>query len=209
MSGRPSTATRSCAGSETARSSWSASQTWVRQDYLFLIDYARMLALGAARAPDLEAMTRLAGLAQAVLETELSLHRSYCAEIGISDEELAREEALPTTQGYTDFLVRTASQGDFSELVAALLPCVWGYCEVGERLARQGKPGVERYDKWIDMYSSQEFSDLAAWCRGLTDRIGSEAPTASRARMRCAFRTSSRYELAFWEMAWRGEGWPG
>ena len=183
-------------------------QTWIRQDYLFLIDYARMLALGAARAPDLEAMTRLAGLAQSVLETEMNLHRSYCAEIGISEQELAREEVLPTTQGYTDFLVRTAAQGDFSELVAALLPCMWGYCEVGERLAMQGKPRVERYDKWIDMYSSKEFSDLAAWCRRLTDRIGSEAPAASRERMRRAFRTSSRYELAFWEMAWRGEQWP-
>ena len=181
-------------------------QTWVRQDYLFLIDYARLLALGAARAPDLEDMTRFADLAHAVLQTEMSLHRSYCAEIGISEQDLAREEMLPTTQGYTDFLVRTAALGDFSELVAALLPCMWGYCEVGERLAKAGKPGVGRYDKWIDMYSSKEFADLAAWCRALTDRIGSAA--ASRERMRRAFRTSSRYELAFWEMAWRGEQWP-
>ncbi|MGH8575250.1 MAG: thiaminase II, partial [Gammaproteobacteria bacterium] len=38
-------------------------QTWVRQDYLFLIEYARLLALGAARAPDLETMARFADLA--------------------------------------------------------------------------------------------------------------------------------------------------
>jgi thiaminase/transcriptional activator TenA len=183
-------------------------EIWVRQDYLFLIEYARLLALGAARAPDLETMTRLADLAQAVLQTELSLHRSYCAEIGVSEEELEQEEALPTTQGYTDFLVRTAALRDFPELVAALLPCMWGYYEVGERLAKRGRPGVERYDKWIDMYSSMEFADLAAWCRELTDRVGSESGAATRERMRHAFRTSSRYELAFWEMAWSGERWP-
>jgi thiaminase (transcriptional activator TenA) len=32
-------------------------QHYVRQDYLFLIDYARLLALGCARAPRLDAMT--------------------------------------------------------------------------------------------------------------------------------------------------------
>ena len=35
---------------------------WVRQDYRFLIEYGRLLALGAARAPDLETMRRLADL---------------------------------------------------------------------------------------------------------------------------------------------------
>jgi thiaminase/transcriptional activator TenA len=182
-------------------------QAWVRQDYLFLIEYARMLSLGAGRAPDLEAMTRLAELAHSVLATEMSLHRSYCAEIGISERELAAEEMLPTTQGYTDFLVRVAAQGEFSEFAAALLPCMWGYCEVGERLAAQGRPGVERYDKWIDMYSSREFSDLARWCRELVDRIGPEATGTARNRMHRSFLVSSRYELAFWEMAWRGERW--
>jgi len=33
---------------------------WVCQDYLFLIDYARLLALAVARAPDLDSMRRFA-----------------------------------------------------------------------------------------------------------------------------------------------------
>jgi TENA/THI-4/PQQC family len=50
---------------------------YVRQDYLFLIDYARLLALGCARAPRLDEMTRFAELARAVLGSEMELHRSY------------------------------------------------------------------------------------------------------------------------------------
>ena len=69
---------------------------WVRQDYLFLIDYARMLSLASARAPDLDAMTRLAELAHATLTTEMSLHRAYAEEFGISAEELERERPAPT-----------------------------------------------------------------------------------------------------------------
>ena len=32
---------------------------WLRQDYVFLIEYARLLALAAARSPHLETMIRL------------------------------------------------------------------------------------------------------------------------------------------------------
>lgn len=56
-------------------------KVWLRQDWLFLIEYARMLALGAARAADLPTMTRFAGLTRAVLEDEMSLHRSLSVRV--------------------------------------------------------------------------------------------------------------------------------
>src|SRR6185295_18622287 len=52
---------------------------YVRQDYLFLIDYGRLLALAAARAPRLEWMRRFSALAQSVLESEMDLHRQFAA----------------------------------------------------------------------------------------------------------------------------------
>src|SRR5438093_784867 len=44
---------------------------WVRQDYLFLIDYARLLAMAVAKAPDLPTMRRFADLVQATLGVEM------------------------------------------------------------------------------------------------------------------------------------------
>ncbi len=173
---------------------------YVRQDYLFLIEYARLLALGCARAPGLAEMTRFAELARAILATEMDLHRSYAAEWGIAADELEAERMTPATRAYTDFLLRTAALGDYAELVAALLPCMWGYHEVGARLAERGRPADERYARWIDLYAGEEFAELAAWCRELVDEA-----EGARERMTEAFLTSSRYELAFWEMAWREE----
>ena len=145
---------------------------WVRQDYLFLTDYARMLSLAAARAPDLDAMTRLAELAHETLATEMSLHRAYAEEFGISAAELERERPAPTCRAYTDFLVRTAATGSFPELVGALLPCMWGFSDVGLALKRGGQPADSRYRAWTDMYASPEFAALAEWCRELLDRVG-------------------------------------
>ena len=181
---------------------------WVRQDYRFLVEYCRLFGLAAARAPDLETLSRFADLLQATARTEMDLHRAYAAEFGISAPELEREAMAPTTRAYTDFLLRVAATGDFAELAAALLPCMWGFAEVGQALERRGLPAEPRYAKWIAMYADPAFGELAAWCRELVDRLAADAGEAGRRRMAEAFLTSSRYEWQFWEMAWRRETWP-
>ena len=183
-------------------------QFWLRQDYVFLIEYARLLALAAARSPDLETMTRFATLLKETVETEMNLHRAYAAEFGISHDQLEREPTAPTTRGYTDFLLRVAATGDFAELVAALLPCMWAFSEIGRRLAMQAAPSEKRYARWIAMYSSREFAELAEWCRDLLDSLAAGLPERDLQKLEAAFLTSSRYEWQFWEMAWKMERWP-
>jgi thiaminase (transcriptional activator TenA) len=179
---------------------------YVRQDYRFLIDYGRLLALGVARAPRVAEMRRFAGLSQSVLETEMALHVGFAERWGIRLDELEAEPAAPATAAYTDFLLRTAALGDYSELVAALLPCMWGYAEIGARLASAGVPSHAGYAAWIAVYADPEFQALAAWARELTDAAGADAGPGAHARMHAAFRASSEHELAFWEAAWRYEG---
>jgi len=180
---------------------------WLRQDYLYLIDYARLFAAAVLRAPDLPTMTTCASLLHGIMHTEMDLHRSYAAGFGITTAELEREVKAPTCQGYTDFLLRTATTGDVTELFGALLPCIWGYAEIGQRLAEGGMPDDPRYVAWIEMYAGEEFATLATWCRELVDRCGAGLPDEAIRRVEAAFLTSSRYELAFWEMAWTGERW--
>jgi thiaminase/transcriptional activator TenA len=174
---------------------------YVRQDYLFLIEYARVLALGAARAPDLATMQSFADLAEATLGKEMDLHRAFAAEFGIGEKELEAEQPDAETRAYTDFLVRVAATGDFAELAAAVLPCMWGYAEVGQRLAARGRPAEERYARWVAMYASEDFGALATWCRRLVDRLAAGVGEEGRERMRRAFLTCSRYELEFWDTA--------
>ena len=175
-------------------------ERWVRQDYRFLVEYCRLFALAAARSPDLATLRRFAELLQATAVTEMDLHRAYAAGFGIAPEDLEAEEMAPVTRAYTDFLLRTAATGDFAELVAALLPCMWGFNEIGLRLAERGRPADRRCAAWIDAYADPAFTELAAWCRGLVDRLADDAGPQARARMRDAFLVSSRYELAFWDV---------
>jgi len=181
-------------------------QFYMCQDYVFLTEYSRLLALATAKAPDLDTMGRFADLLDATLNHEMGLHREFASRCGISAAELARTQAAPTTYAYTRHLVQIAALGSLTEILAALLPCQWGYCEIGQMLADRGKPiAAPFYSQWIDMYSSREFAALASWLRELLDTLGG---TASVERLTEIFCTSARYEYLFWEMAYRLERWP-
>lgn len=176
------------------------------QDYVFLIEYSRLLALATAKAPDLDTMGRFAGLLDATLNREMALHREFAAQCGIDAANLATTQPAPTTYAYTRHLVRVAALGDLAEIVAALLPCQWGYCDIGQTLARRGKPAATPfYSQWIDMYASAEFAALAQWLRELLDSL---VGTTKEDRLVEIFCTSARYEYLFWEMAYRMEIWP-
>lgn len=182
-------------------------ERWVRQDYLYLIEFARVFAWAVARSDRLESMSWHAAALHLTLNTEMALHREYAARFGIQPTELEAEEMWPTTRAYTDFLVRTAADGDLADLVAALLPCAWGYVHVAERLAAAGPPPDQRYADWIQQYASAEFAAAAAWLRDEMNRLAEHAGPAKRRHLKRLFLVSSRYEWRFWEMCWKGEAW--
>ncbi len=180
---------------------------WVKQDYRYLIEYSRVFAYGAGRAPSLDEMGKFAELLAGTLNTEMDLHRAYAAEFGISSEELEATDPSPTTQAYTDFLVRTAAVDSFGELIAALVPCMWGFHETGKRLAADGLPDHPQYREWIEMYTSDEFAELTTWCLELMDRVADDAEPEGLERFREHLLTSARYEYRFWDAAWEQEDW--
>jgi thiaminase (transcriptional activator TenA) len=177
---------------------------WLRQDYLFLIEYCRVFALGAARAPEFALLSRFADLLHSTAHVEMEMHRAYARDFGIEAAALEAETAAPATRAYTDFLVRVAATAEFAELAAALLPCMWGFSEIGLALAADSLPSDPRYARWIEMYADPDFADLAGWCRRLIDDLAAGAGAGTRDRMRAAFIASVKHELAFWDMAWRG-----
>ena len=182
---------------------------YLAQDYVFLVEYCRVLGLAAAKAPDLETMGRFADLLHATLRAEMDLHRAAARRFGLTPAALERTRPAPTCHAYTRHLLHVAATGSLAEVVASLLPCQWGYSEIGRRLQRRGLPRRRPlYAEWIRTYASPEFAALAEWLRGLTDRLARGAGAAERRRMADLFLTSSRYEHAFWEMSYRKERWP-
>lgn len=182
-------------------------QRWVVQDYGYLKEFSRIFAWAVAKAPRLESMGWYAKVLEMTLNTEMELHRGYAARFGISREEMESAIMWPTTRAYTDFLVRTAADGDMMDLLAALLPCAWGYIHIGRALAAGSLPDDQRYRDWIELYASEEFAEAGEWLRAELDREARRATAEKEERLQEIFLLSSRYELRFWDMCWEGESW--
>ncbi|MDB2242066.1 thiaminase II [Halorubrum ezzemoulense] len=178
---------------------------WVKQDYRYLLDYARVFALAGTKADDEETTRRLTATAHATLDDEMDLHRSFAADYGLSVDDLDAVEKAPTCAAYTDFLVRTAHEGSIAEIAAAIYPCGQGYLDVADHMASLATE-THRYTPFIEKYNSDAFRETVAWMRDLVDRYG-EAYPGERDAMRAAFLRSARLEHAFWEMCYTRETW--
>jgi len=182
---------------------------YMKQDYVYLIDYAKMFALASTKAYDLETSAKFAGLQEATLNKEMSLHRQYAERFGISRAELEATEPSFVLLAYTSYMLKVAHQGSLAELVSALLPCMWSYWEIGKRLAQvEGALDHDLYGEWVRTYSSEEFGELAIWLIGVMNRLAEGKNEEELSRLEEHFVTTSRIEYLFWEMAYRKERWP-
>ncbi|MBU3570930.1 thiaminase II [Priestia aryabhattai] len=178
------------------------------QDYLYLIDYAKLFAIGAMKATDLQTMGKFAALLDSTLNEEMNLHREYAKKFQISEKELEKAQPSPTTLAYTHYMLHVGQSGTLAELVAALLPCMWSYWEIGKELSE--KPGAENefYREWIEMYSSEEFGELATWCINLFDSLTEDKSEAELEKLEEIFLNTTRFEYMFWDMAYNEAMWP-
>ncbi len=179
--------------------------TWVRQDYRYLLDYARVFAIAGTKAREEETMTHLLEVAHTVLDYEMDLHREFAADYGIDRAELESVQKSPTCIAYTNFLVRTAHEGSLAEIAAAIYPCGQGYLDIADHMADIA-PGEHRYTPFIEKYTSDEFREAVEWMRTFVDQCGERYPGEHEA-MEEAFLTCARLEHQFWEMAYTREEW--
>src|ERR687893_215133 len=180
---------------------------YVLQDAIYLREYARALSLAGVRSGDESALVMFNEHSAGAITVERSLHDGYFKELGVAREEAEATEASPTTLAYTSFLLRTATLGDYPEVLGAVLPCYWIYWEIGKALLERGSPNP-LYRRRIETYGGEEFAAVVRAVLELTDRVCEDLNPTQKARVSKAFVTTSRYEWMFWDAAWRLEGWP-
>jgi len=182
-------------------------QHYILQDSLYLAEYARVLALAAARAPTAAARLEFSDGAKAAVQVEKILHQSFFARFDIAPDRAAASEASPVCLGYTSYLASLAATRSYEELIAGILPCFTVYWEVGCRI-RAIAASPNPYAAWIDTYADPGFGEATERVRVLVDEAANAVSPTIRAAMATAFRTATRYEWMFWDSAYHRAGWP-
>ena len=176
------------------------------QDYVFVSDLVTLIAHGIAKAPDFDAASRLNDFLTGVLNPENDLFVRAFEELGVSEDEYSSATASPTTQAFSDFLVRVGLEGDFLDIITVLYVTEGTYLDWATRLIEAGKsPEQPIYREWIEIHGPEVLGELVDW---MGSRLDEADDLDFRPQAAEAFLTALRYEHLFWESAYYGERWP-
>jgi thiaminase/transcriptional activator TenA len=175
---------------------------FLTQDYLFLIHFARAYALLAFKQTDWPDIRAAAAGLNAIID-EMPLHVSFSACWGLSETEMRAGPEAPATMLYTRYVIDTGLAGDALDLFAALMPCIAGYGEIGQRL---DAPAPDHpYRDWISAYQSAAYQRSVATAIAAFEDLGRRRGAAARlASLTRIFATASRLEADFWTMGLEG-----
>ena len=176
------------------------------QDYLYLYDYARVFAIGTAKAENPETMEVFAGYVHQILHGEMEIHRGYMKRLGIPEEEAARTKASVATSSYTAYMLNIAWTKGPAEIAASILACAVSYEEIAGNMLKAHPECADHpfYGEWVRGYADPGYHEANEELKRMTDLLAAQYSEEQIRQLSEIFRTCSKYELMFWDMGYAG-----
>jgi thiaminase/transcriptional activator TenA len=176
---------------------------WMRQDYLFVEAAIPFIGALIPKAPPEHWPTHSGVIA--MLQKELELFRERATAAGV---DMGGIEPTFINHAYIQFLMATAYRNSYAEVFTVLYTAEKAYHDSWSVVKR----GIGRDSVWypfVENWAGDAFARYVAHLEAELDELAAAAGDAERARMAELFETTTRYEIAFWEMAVTDEDWPG
>ncbi|CCH45403.1 putative phosphomethylpyrimidine kinase 2 [Wickerhamomyces ciferrii] len=169
---------------------------YLKQDHAYLTTYARVNALAAAVAPDIDCIRMQAGVLENIAH-EMTLHVGKLAKHGVYD--LKSLELSRAGKEYADHLLNIAHQGDWLEILVSLSPCLFGYGEAAN--AADLKITEGEYFDWVQDYRAKDFNDAMELGRQSLEKHSIGISTEKALKLVKIFADVSLLEVYFWNDA--------
>ena len=148
--------------------------------------------------PAQQEMFRL--FAQTGLDGEKAMHELLIARFGI-DTEVTASTVTATYNNHTQSAIDTGSK---EVALAAMLPCMWIYNEVGQYIYSIASMEGNPYKEWVMEYQNEEFTAGVNAVLAIADEWAAAADDDTRAKMTKAFLEAALFEYAFWDYGYSG-----
>lgn len=177
---------------------------YIVQDYLYLTEYAKVFAIGITKARSLPVMQVFSACIQGIVDGELATHSGYMERLEISREELEQTPATLINRSYTAYMQQAAHEGGEAEALTAILSCAYSYEMIGRRIAEKSPAAMEHplFGLWVRYYSGETYHQENVRLLDLLEKLTENDTELQLCRLEDIFVTCSRYEAAFWDMAW-------
>jgi thiaminase len=182
-------------GCRTGTIEYGQFETWLIQDYLFVVEFTRFAAHTLASAPVTHFDVLINGLAG--LRDELSWFRTHAAARGL---HFAVPQQAACTQ-YCRFMERLVDTPYPVQATA-----FWAIEAVYNDAWRKASPMVAPYDEFAGRWGRADFGAYVEHLRRQADEALGAAPGAEQARAEAEFLEVLRLERVFWQMAFACPG---
>jgi thiaminase/transcriptional activator TenA len=178
---------------------------YLLQDYLYLIQYAKVFATAAVKSDTEELITKFSTSQYLILAQEMDVHREYMAGFGVTREQILSVKPSLYNSAYTANMLACGQTGGLAEILASVFPCAWTYADYAKRLKEQYAGCLEGnfYKAWIENYSGDEFADSFEWFFDALDALVSSMTDRQREKITEIFISSVEFEYLFWDMAYK------
>jgi len=176
-------------------------RNYLVDDYAFLEMGARVTALAAANAPNMDTMARLAQQLAVLTGGENDYFLRAFDALGVPAEEYEESDLHPTTEAFNDFMLRVARSGGYEETLATVTAAEWVYLDWCEYAA---EAGYDRWylDEWVDIHVVEDFVDYNEWLRAELDERGPELSPRRKERVAELFSRTVELEARFFDAAY-------
>ena len=141
---------------------------------------------------------------QQIMDGEMDIHKGYMKRLGISEEESAATVPSLDNLSYTSYMIRIAYEGGAAEAAVAILSCALSYEHIARRVLEM-HPAADQhpfYWEWVSGYVSDDYHKANLELIDLTECLTAGCTEVHLRHLEEIFMVCSRYEMAFWDMAW-------
>ncbi|MGH2305020.1 TenA family protein [Campylobacter taeniopygiae] len=174
---------------------------YLKQDYIYLINYSKCYARLALNANTLEELRFAIKFQNYTLEGELELHKSIL-ELGINASHFNEKDESLINIAYSRYILSIGENGDFLDMLIALSACAIGYGYIGNEICKNiSKEKLQNhlYKEWILTYSSQEFQATVKEFEDFVNSYSNQISEEKFKKLNSIFHNVVRLEIAFWE----------
>ena len=165
---------------------------YIMQDFLYL-----------AKAKSVETANLFAKYIN-VMNGELDVHKGYMGKFAVTQEEIDAMKPSLDNLSYTSYMVRVAYDESEVEVLAAVLSCAYSYEVIAKKIVANRPESVDDpfYGDWIRGYASDGYAAGNVILIETLDRLSAHYTEEQLRHLENIFIACSRYEMAFWQMAW-------
>ena len=105
---------------------------------------------------------------------------------------------------YTSYMLRVAYEEGQAEVAAAILSCAVSYEVIAKKIVEKHPEALNHpfYGEWVSGYVADAYHEENQVLIDLMDRLSDGYSEKQLQHLEEIFTACSRYEMAFWDMAW-------